>query len=340
MNYLSKVLFAIVLIFSLNTLAQQSCSERLSTPVSSSRQKLNVSPDSQGEISRSALEQMARIQQGESRYGVLPEDKTRFFLHKNQSGEPIKTLHTVVIYHGLWNTPKWTNWLAEIIFDMGFNVINARLPKHGRAHVQSINTLDLEDFTNHTRIISGLSEELGLQTVYIGHSAGGNSAIHSAVTHSDSTSGLIALGSALELRPYTRRMSFILGRTFLSNIPLNWVPETYDRYRSLGAGRATHWFAEHLRDWDGGEDFSGLETALSRLNALLIDVTDDGTISNEVNMQMGRGAGIDQVMVSSDLAHVQMLDNPEQHDEGTPQREQTEVILETILNFLTDIQSN
>jgi pimeloyl-ACP methyl ester carboxylesterase len=224
--------------------------------------------------------------------------------------------------------------LAELIHEMGFNVINVRLPKHNHGRVQDLNTLTLEDFKSQTRVMSGLGEELGESVVFIGHSAGGNSAIYSAITNPETTSGLITLAPALEVRPSVERWSFLLGRTFITNILLNLPDETFGRYRSLGSGRATYYFAEHLREWRGKENFEGLAQALSYLNVLQLDVLNDGTVSNEVNTEVAEMSGIEHRVFSEDLAHVNMLDQPNQHESGTPQRSDLDQIRNLIIDFL------
>jgi len=289
-------------------------------------------------IDEEVFQVMEEIDRKEISFNVAEEDHTQFWLHKNANGDAIKTKHSVVIYHGLWNSPSWTKWLAKKAFEMGFNVINVRLPKHNHARRSDLNRLTKEDFISQTALMVNLAEAIGEKVVYLGHSAGGNSAIHSALIGMDRTSGLIGLGTALQLRSSTYWSSFILGRSFITNIPINWRNERFGRYRSLGAGRATHYFAEHLREWIGGRDFRGLIDDLRRVNFLQIEVENDGTINSEVNIEVGEASNSDLHVMSNQLAHVDMLREAGYFEEGTVQAVEMAKIEALIVEFLNKLE--
>lgn len=86
-----------------------------------------------------------------------------------------KTARSVLLLHGLTNCPKQFEKLGQQFFDMGYNVLVPRMPRHGMAdrmngNLKYIKAEDLKAFTEESlAIVQGLGEKVNV----IGLSGGG-----------------------------------------------------------------------------------------------------------------------------------------------------------------------
>lgn len=130
--------------------------------------------------------------------------------HSILMGHGHKTARSVLLLHGLTNCPKQFERLGQTFFNMGYNVLVPRMPRHGltdrlNGDLKYITAEDLKAFTEESlAIMQGLGEKVSV----IGLSGGGVLAMWLAQFCS-------ALEAALIISPS-------LG-LYRSNVPLNGI---------------------------------------------------------------------------------------------------------------------
>src|SRR5258708_38217116 len=107
----------------------------------------------------------------------------------------LRTEKAVVFFHGYTNCPQQFRELGQIFYDMGYNVLIPRLPRHGMADrkVENLSPIKAEELRDCADISVDIACGLG-QNVYVGGlSAGGTMADWIAQKRSEVTrAGLIA----------------------------------------------------------------------------------------------------------------------------------------------------
>lgn len=158
---------------------------------------------------------------------INPDCRTRLLCH----GRPVD--RSLILFHGLANCPHQYHRLAPVFFDLGFNVLLPRMPRHGLAdrltdELGKLNPAELKAWIENS-IDLGLG--LGRRLFVVGLSAGGVAAawaaqfrpeVERAVLISPAF-GVGRLGAALNelIRELTRRLPNI----FVWNDPIkkeNW----------------------------------------------------------------------------------------------------------------------
>lgn len=207
------------------------CSGLQASVATCSDRVINKSRVSSEFISANTLELLDSVLVTESAQGVAPIHQTQAYLVRNSSNVPIKTPVSVVVYHGLLNSPAWMKWMAESAHQMGLNVINVRLPKHFTAERMELDKVDHREFMQLTETIRPIAEGLSQsgKIVYIGHSTGALMSILTTVNHLDSTAGMILFSPALGINERVRRTSNFLSRLGISG----WLLDYFSRNDSI-----------------------------------------------------------------------------------------------------------
>lgn len=145
---------------------------------------------------------------------------------RNQGNAPYVLHHqnpttkTVVLFHGLSDSPFFFNSIAPTIHDLGFTVIVALLPGHGLKEADA----DMEDsqlgkrWSNHVDKVVDFAHSIS-QEVYIGgfSTGGALTALH-IIDHPDTIEGLLLFSGALALDESVEDMAGIWGIKTLAKL--------------------------------------------------------------------------------------------------------------------------
>ncbi len=160
----------------------------------------------------------------------------------------LRTEKAVVFFHGYTNCPQQFRELGQIFYDMGYNVLIPRLPRHGMADrkVENLSPIKAEELRDCADISVDIACGLG-QKVYVGGlSAGGTLAAWIAQNRSEVTRAvLIAPALGFSRREGTRLQKAIaLLLPLLPDIRTDWFsvdPEspnhTYPGFSSKALGQ-------------------------------------------------------------------------------------------------------
>src|ERR1700736_5147009 len=87
----------------------------------------------------------------------------------------LRTERAVVLFHGYTNCPQQFRELGKIFYDMGYNVLIPRLPRHGMADrkVENLSPLKAEELRDCADISVDIACGLGQKVYVAGLSAGG-----------------------------------------------------------------------------------------------------------------------------------------------------------------------
>ncbi len=112
-----------------------------------------------------ALNRVRTIQQSEGPE-LNPVARTILLTHGH------RTERSVVFFHGLTNSPQQFRQLAEMAYELGYNVYVPRLPRHGMAdrRVENLTPLNAEELPGLDRLT-----ECALGSVSVSVSASGHS---------------------------------------------------------------------------------------------------------------------------------------------------------------------
>jgi len=101
---------------------------------------------------------------------VMPDAASLIYAHDE------KRPRSIVLIHGLTNSPRQFRELAEQFYERGYNVIVPRLPEHGfrAADVGALKRLTAEKYRDYADQAVDVAAGLGDSVFVIGLSAGGN----------------------------------------------------------------------------------------------------------------------------------------------------------------------
>jgi esterase/lipase len=120
---------------------------------------------------------------------------------------------TVVLFHGLSDSPFYLKSIAEHLYRQGYLVIVPLIPGHGKLEADA----DMQDPLLKQRWLAHVAEVVALahttnQQVFIGgFSNGGVLATHHLLNHPDSAQGLLLFSGALRLTSTAEMMAGIWG---------------------------------------------------------------------------------------------------------------------------------
>ncbi|MBY0385543.1 alpha/beta fold hydrolase [bacterium] len=279
-KYFLFTLFTLIGISSQNLLAANSCIDLF-------RKELISVKDS-----RDVVDHIQKTLRNEQELGVLDENKTQFLLVRDSSNQIKKTPVSVVILHGLFNSPAWTKWMAQRAHEMGLNVINMRLPHHYTGQRDGLDHFSASEAIREVQKTTDIAKKLGDKVVFIGHSAGGTLAVFSALNNLPDTAGMILFSPALETQKKLSTQSVVLSRLGISGKQLDKIPalrDPDDRYISTKAGVEVAKMGEdlaNLRGFETNEYQRPYGFILQRLNSLplfWVDTAIDNVVSLKTN---------------------------------------------------------
>ncbi len=116
-----------------------------------------------------AVERIQAIQAAEASLDLNPVCQTKFLTH----GE--ETDHTILFVHGYTNCPQQFAELGKRFYDLGYNVLIARMPHHGLADRMTDEQANLkaEELVTYTDEVVDIAQGLGRRVIIGGISLGG-----------------------------------------------------------------------------------------------------------------------------------------------------------------------
>jgi pimeloyl-ACP methyl ester carboxylesterase len=161
------------------------------------REKIHVSDESLIKISKySALDLSA---------GVPESHRTTVQLVTDENDRPVKTRTSVVLMHGLYNSPQAMAAIGAHFRSLGMNVINLRLEGHYESDTTPMDSsVHWQKWLEQGREALALARELGDEVILAGHSTGALTAAWLATETPHGIRGLAMFAPAIRVRATTR----------------------------------------------------------------------------------------------------------------------------------------
>lgn len=235
------------------------------------------------------LAELNAIATGEKNLGVPPAHQTQHLLLR-ESGRLVRTPLTVVITHGLLNSPASMKWIAERAHSLNLNVLNVRLPGHFQKERTDTDLFKFEEAFQQSERIGVVAEKLGDRVVFIGHSVGGSLSILSALNHPDTTAGLVLFSPALRvsLLTYysTQVLSYFGVSGWLADLFTGADPSTDYRYLSTHAGVEVDLLSQRLATRRGENQYEFIKRSFKDLPIFWVDTEIDIVIDTRTNQEV------------------------------------------------------
>lgn len=216
-----------------------------------------------------AVNQLNAIIANESQLGVPEFHQTRAYLVRN-GDQIVKTPLSVVITHGLYNSPAWMDWMAQKIHKLGYNVINVRLPRHHQGNRSDLDQFNYQDALKQNAEIAKIAQQLGTKVVYYGHSLGAALSIYSAINNPETTAGLVLFSPALKVYGGAKFLAQMLASVKLSgwfeDMFIDPAADVFSRYLSPYAAIQVDLMTRELarlNSQDQDEDYKFIKEKLS-----------------------------------------------------------------------------
>lgn len=140
----------------------------------------------------------AMVKQLERGTTSVPGHSTKIIRAKHSKG---KTKYSVVLIHGLYLSPKSTQEFAELYSQLGFNVINVRLPGHFEIPRKKLNSVRWKSWDNKVKQALKLAQNLGEKVIISGHSSGALLAQKASLDYAHGLEGAIPISGFIGYTP-------------------------------------------------------------------------------------------------------------------------------------------
>lgn len=128
---------------------------------------------------------------------IRPGNEPQLMIHQ---GEP-PAANSIVLVHGLTDSPFLMRAVGKGFYDMGFNVLMPLMPAHGLKHPEEkMERVRVKEWQDEVSFAVECAHELGQKVSIGGLSNGGALSVHKAITSpSDITGGLFLFSAALDI---------------------------------------------------------------------------------------------------------------------------------------------
>ncbi len=116
---------------------------------------------------------------------------------------------SVVITHGLFQSPFDMQGLANLFYQQGCNVISGLLPGHWRKDSKAFYKINEQNWVEAHQQWLNFAKPLGKNLIVVGHSLGGLLSFRAALLNPDFIQAALYLSPALELNPLMRSKIFL-----------------------------------------------------------------------------------------------------------------------------------
>jgi carboxylesterase len=216
------------------------------------------------------------------RSNVMAEGASLIFVHG------ARTPRSVLLIHGLTNSPRQFRELAQQLHDRGYNVIVPRLPLHGliSADVSALRDITVERYRAFADSAVDVAHGLGDTVLVVGLSAGGNVAAWIAQHRAD-VARVVVIAPAITLARIPRLLAApamnVMERA--PNLTLHQTPDTLRAHAYFGV--STRALGETLRFGAMVMEDAARETPLVHDLTLVVN-DNDRTISEGSALELMR----------------------------------------------------
>jgi esterase/lipase len=159
-------------------------------------------------LSSQTLSEINKFLQKDVAAGVPVDHRSEVSLITDHNNQPLKTPYSVLLIHGLYNSPKEVSELASYFYAQGMNVINARLPGHFEKDESVLKRkIHFEDWLADGRDDLQLAHKLGTKVILAGHSTGGLLLTWLAVESPKDIGAMILMAPAFGVQAMTRAVA-------------------------------------------------------------------------------------------------------------------------------------
>lgn len=112
-----------------------------------------------------------------------------------------KTNRSVLLIHGIFDSPQYQKSIAHYLFNQGYNVLAILLPGHWEADSQALEKLDSTRWSTDVDRGFEMAKELGGKVFVVGYSLGGLLAVEQALKRTPAEiAGLALIAPALKIQ--------------------------------------------------------------------------------------------------------------------------------------------
>jgi esterase/lipase len=222
------------------------------------------------------------------------EHRSSIRLHWDQQQNPIKTKKSVLIFHGLLNSPRWMKAIEDGAFEQGYNVYNLRLSKHHENDRFALDTAKYEEWVAQSQEALALASKIGEKVVVVGHSTGGVLAQALAIENSKTVDSALLIAPALRLNRILEKVLITADEYGVSGRHLeSLLSSQFDKYLSTQSGLEVielgNWFRKLVEKYS---DEDGLLNQISNwpkdryfpIRVEIVDTGADKIIDPEANL--------------------------------------------------------
>ncbi len=173
-------------------------------------------------LASKTLERVNQYQMTDRDRGVPKEHRTEISIVRDSEKRPIKTAVSVLLIHGLFNSPAAFAAVAAHFHAQGMNVINLRLDGHYESDLTPMHeTVRWQRWLKDGRKALKLAHELGDTVLLAGHSTGALTTAWLAVENPVAIRGLALFAPAFRVR-----LSQQIGARVLEILDIDMGPST------------------------------------------------------------------------------------------------------------------
>lgn len=136
-----------------------------------------------------------------------PKHATHFYSHEN------KTEKTILIMHGLHESPDFMKGFSDYFFQKGYTVISLRLPGHQSKNPDDINHVKANEWIRAAEGAFAKAHQLSDHVEILGYSTGGTLGIYLSLKYPNQVKRLHLISPAIALS----------DRVFLSSVTMGWT---------------------------------------------------------------------------------------------------------------------
>lgn len=155
-----------------------------------------------------------------------PKHATQFYTHER------KTDKTILIMHGLHESPNYMKGFSEYFYSKGYSVINLRLPGHQSKNPEDINHVKADEWIQAAEEAFTKAQELSSNVEILGYSTGGTLGLYLSLKYPAQVKKLYLISPAIALS----------DRVFLSSITMGWT--NIDLSKICKEGKEKKWYCK------------------------------------------------------------------------------------------------
>lgn len=163
---------------------------------------------------------------------VVPEFREPSLPYLWTQGGP--TPYSILLIHGLTDSPYSMRDLGKAFFDQGMNVVSVLLPGHGTT-VEDLMKVDLMEWKREVDFGLQVASLVGRKVLVAGYSTGGALAIQLAYTRPNQVAGYFLFGPAIRFHSWMGNLSCVVHhwKKFREDHPEEILEDDPTRYNKM-----------------------------------------------------------------------------------------------------------